>query len=134
MKLVTLIALFIAVPAFGKDNIQSEARILFAYPDAIITISGPSGSMQIPIVENGQRLTKPEITPLVFRSGWEKREDGKNKGGMFYHFIGKSEYGDIYVITYFSPDGAKEHIPVIFSGSRVEIARADFKAEIKNEN
>ena len=129
MKVVTLIGLVLAVSAYGSDGADAAARQLFSFPDAVVTISNESGRMRFPVLD--QRQTKPELNPGSFRSGFEKQKDGESRGGMFYHFISKSEYGDIYVVTYISPTGEKEHIPVIFTGSRIEVSRADFKAEIQ---
>ena len=97
---------------------KPDIASIFDHPSAVIKMSGDGWSGKAVVSENFGRMTKPQIGSWVFSNGLGKSDEKGSSGSIFYKFITKCEYGDIYIAEFTLKDGKKEVVPFVYDGKK----------------
>lgn len=126
-KLCGLIALLVMSLLSIAHAEKAGPELCFSYPAAVLRIEGLVEGKLKPSA-NFSRENAPDAK-YSFRGGVTTAE----KVTMSWEFITKSDYGDIYMIT-FSSGGTKEVIPLLFDGvKRAGVSRHGLTVSLSSE-
>ncbi|MFA6289998.1 MAG: hypothetical protein WC661_21650 [Opitutaceae bacterium] len=114
MKRITLVFLLcIATVVRAEDT---DAAKHFSYPDAVLHIDGLIKGKLKPSKNFSHEKDKPEAK-WQFRSSASIEVAPQKVISVSWEFITKSEYGDIYIISFTDQSMKKASVPLIFDGS-----------------
>ncbi len=126
-KLCGLIALLVLFISPGVRAEKAGPEQCFSYPAAVLRIEGVLQGKLKPAA-NFSRENAPDAK-YQFRGSVVTAD----KITMSWEFITRSDYGDIYVIT-FSAGETKEAIALLFDGAkRAEVSRHGLKVSLSSD-
>jgi hypothetical protein len=100
----------------------------FAFPTAILKISSPSWQRSAEIEVSKAPNGRGSVTKIA---GSPQSPVPTRSEPMSWQFVGKSNYGDVYVFAFQKADGGKEIVSAVFDGaSPVIFERRNLKVEI----
>ena len=114
MKHLTLVLLLCITAVLRAEN--ADTAKWFLHPNAVLRFDGLIKGKLKPSGNFSRENNTPE-SKLNFRSSASVEVAQKKNISASWEFITKSEYGDIYVISFTDQNMKKVVVPLIFDGS-----------------
>jgi len=118
MKIKNLLGVLILASTgllHAKED-KPDVTKIFAYPTATIKMAGEGWSGKGVVSENFTHAPQNNTGSWVFCNGLGKSTEERDFGSIFYKFIAKCEYGDLYVAEFTFSGGKKETVPFLYDG------------------
>jgi hypothetical protein len=117
------IPLFLVITSLSLQAGAPDYRSYFSYPDAQINIWIGDDHAKSIASENHSNPTIAGEVPS-FNGGHENAQGGR-ADGVHWRFIEKTDFGDLYLIDVEKGDTSIKAVPVLYTGSPVEVYKHD---------